>query len=108
MATAYADPLLLHSTGEGLSQGDLDPNWTVILPDATPFGVAISATDPNNGWIAPTLPNTWIGVVGRDSVPTGIYHYSTTFTINPGFDLATAEISGLWWADDPSTANGIT
>ncbi len=102
-----AGVLTLHNTGEGLSQGDLDPNWTVTLPDGSSFGSAISATDPNNGWIAPTPPNTWISVAGRDAVPLGLYQYSTTFTIGAGFDPATATISGHWWADDQYASNEI-
>jgi hypothetical protein len=102
-----AVPLSLHGTGEGLAQGASDPNWTVILPDSTLFGPAISATDPNGGWIAPTPPSTWISVVGRDSVPVGVYEYATTFTIASGLDPATAQISGNWWSDEPQLNNGI-
>ncbi len=104
---SVATPLLLHGTGEGLVQGQLDPYWTVELPDGTPFGSAISATDPLGGWIAPTPPNTWISIVARDSVPAGVYKYTTTFDIGPEYDPATASISGFWWSDEPNPPNGI-
>jgi hypothetical protein len=106
-AQSVAAPLVLHNTGEGLVQGDPDPNWSVELPDGTVFGPAISATDPNNAWIAPTPPNTWIGIVGRDYILGGTYKYSTTFVIGAGFDPSTASLSGFWWSDDPDSANGI-
>jgi len=106
-ASVSAAPLMLHNTGEGLSQGQVDLNWTVVLPDGSLFGNAISATDPGNAWITPTSPNTWISIVGRASVPTGTYKYSTTFEIGPGLDPTTAELRGYWWSDDPAPANGI-
>ena len=104
---ANADTLVLHNTGEGLVQGASDPNWTVVLPNGNLFGQAISATDPNNGWIAPAPGNTWISIVGRDYIDVGIYKYSTTFVIGPGFDPSTAQLNGYWWSDDPSLNNGI-
>jgi hypothetical protein len=106
-AQANSTTLVLHSTGEGLTQGDPDPNWTVVLPNGNLFGQAISATDPNGGWVAPAPGNTWISIVGRDFIDTGIYKYSTTFVIGPGFDPSTAQLTGFWWSDDPTPANGI-
>jgi hypothetical protein len=106
-APTQADPLALHGTGEGLTLGQFDPNWSVELPDGSPFGPAISAQDPNGGWIAPTPPNTWVSVEVSAPVPAGIYKYSTSFSIDPGFDPATASISGNWWADEPNTPNAI-
>jgi len=106
-AQSIAAPLALHNTGEGLVQGDPDPNWMVELPDGTVLGPAISATDPNDAWISPTPPNTWIGIAGRDFAPIGTYKYSTTFVIGAGFDPSTASLSGFWWSDDPDSANGI-
>ncbi len=102
-----AMPLLLHNTGEGLIQGDLDPHWTVELPDSTPFGLAISANDINGQWIAPTPPNTWISIIGIGSIPAGVYKYSTTFDIGPEYDPTTASLSGFWWSDEPNPPNGI-
>jgi hypothetical protein len=102
-----AVPLTLYNTGEGLTQGQLDPNWNVTLPDGTDFGSAVSAVDPNGAWVAPTGTGTWIGVAGSASVPVGVYQYSTSFTIGLNCDPATAVISGNWWSDDPVASNGI-
>jgi len=96
-----AMPLILHGTGEGLVQGQLDPYWTVN------GGPAISATDINGQWIAPVPPNTWISIIPSGFVPAGVYQYSTTFDIGPGYDPTTAILSGFWWADEPNPPNGI-
>jgi hypothetical protein len=102
-----AVPVEIHNTGEGLVQGQLDANWSVIMPDGTAFGSAISATDPGNQWVTPTSPNTWISTVARGSSPLGLYQYSTTFTIDPGLDPLSAILTGNWWADEPNTPNAI-
>jgi hypothetical protein len=99
--------VLLHSTGEGLHQGDLDPNWTVTLPNGSTFGNAISATDPHDLWRTPTPPNTWISVVARGDAPEGLYKYSTTFTIPAEIDPTTVQVTGNWWADEAEDINAI-
>jgi len=107
LATNSNAEVLLHGTGEGLHQGDLDPNWTVTMPNGTNFGEAISATDPNSTWITPTPPNTWISVVARANAPVGLYTYSTTFTIPAEIDPTTVQVTGSWWADEPDDINAI-
>jgi PEP-CTERM motif len=99
--------ILVHSTGEGLTQGDPDPNWLVTLPDGTNFGNAISATDPHDLWIMPTAPNTWIGVVARGDAPLGLYKFSTTFTVPLEIDPLTVQVTGNWWADGSEEINAI-
>lgn len=107
LATQSKADIVFHSTGEGLSQGDLDPNWTVILPNGTNFGNAISATDPNGNWTTPYAPSTWISTAARSSIPIGLYKYITTFTIDPGIDPSAVELSGYWSVDDQEPANAI-
>ncbi len=104
---AQTTQLTLHGSGVGLTQGNPDPYWTVVLPDGTSFGSAISATDPNGGWYTGVSPETWISIAARGSIPTGVYKYSTTFSIDPTSNPATAVVSGNWWADDQRPANGI-
>ncbi|MBL9135281.1 MAG: hypothetical protein JNK85_05410 [Verrucomicrobiales bacterium] len=98
---------VVHDTGEGLSVGDFDPYWVVVLPDGTDFGNAISAIDPNGNWIDPGPARTWISIAADAPVPTGTYRYTTTFEIDSNHDAATATLFGSWWADEPQSSNQI-
>jgi VPDSG-CTERM motif len=103
---AVAVPIVIHNTGEGLSVGQLDANWTVETPGGS-TGQAVSAVDPNGAWVTPAPGNTWVGIAGSASIPTGVYEYSTTFTLAANSDLSTAVLSGFWWVDDLQALNGI-
>lgn len=102
---SQAVPLILHDTGEYLTPGQPDLNWTVEY-DGNIMN-PVSGVDYNGAWVIPAPPATWISVIQSGDVTPGLYKYSTTFRIGSGYDPTTAEISGYWWSDYPYDSNAI-
>ena len=91
----------LHSTGEGLPTGVVDPNFTII---SAPAGATLNSggtTDTippvsSPAYAAPSAGTQWIGPNRDDSLqqPIGNYDFRTTFNL-AGLDASTAMITGV-------------
>lgn len=116
-ASAAAAPIPVFSTGNG-QQTDayVDPHWTYTLVNNTGNGpssgtqsalvLANSPTDFYSSWTANTSASAWIGdnTAGSGSgfssfSSGGALSFSTSFTM-VGLDPGTAQMSGVWTADD--------
>jgi hypothetical protein len=93
----------LHSTGQGLSTGIVDPNWTLVQ---APSGATLDGDDtftiPAGGRsVAAPSGTQWIGPNPSTSFaePPGVYAYQTTFNLT-GFIASTALIVGEFAADN--------
>jgi hypothetical protein len=111
-----------------LANGSQDSHYSLVsngadssgkpLPSGTTTPYAYSSgwpisSEPSNGttgrWIGPDNASSWITLfspaqggpgVSLDPTVTGIYTFTTSFTIDNGFNLNTASISGLWAVDN--------
>lgn len=101
----------LFSTGEGLGLGVHDPNYTLVPPlVGLPYAADAPFTYLNPNWVPPPAGTQWITPVVPQTV-NGAYNYETTFTLGPGMDPKTAQISGVVGADDTLVGvvlNGVT
>jgi PEP-CTERM motif len=95
----------VESTGQGLSVGVVDPNFTIV---SVPAGATLNpggATDtiaPISGfYVAPPVGTQWIGpnLSNIQDEPAGNYDFQTTFSLS-GFDPTTAQITGTVYADN--------
>jgi hypothetical protein len=110
MAPSFAStvPITIYSTGQGDGPGVVDSNYT-ILPGAPFGGPAAYTVDPYSGlccWATPPANTSWINPYPAeangqpfDQALEGTYVYQTTFSL-AGLDPATAQLSGLWSADN--------
>jgi hypothetical protein len=96
----------LHGTGQGLSTGVVDPNFTIA---SAPSGAVLKpggATDTippvtSPAYVSPPAGLRWIGPTSDNSVqqPVGNYDFRTTFDLT-GLDPATAQVAGSVAADN--------
>lgn len=102
---AFGDAITIHNTGQAsdgsaLPTGTADSNYSLI---SAPAGVPLTAiaTIPDSAWTANTSTATWISPAtnGSDNWPVGNYDYRTSFDL-AGLNAATAELSGMWTADN--------
>jgi hypothetical protein len=102
---AFADTIGIANTGTSggsvIAIGAADPNYSLI---SAPSGVTLTAvaTSPNGAWVANTSTAEWIspGSSGNDNWPPGDYTYQITFDIPSTDNPATAQLSGMWTADN--------
>lgn len=117
---AFGSLIDIHSTGYGLSPGEVDPYYTLTvnaLSNGTATYVAEGATiadltipgvpsvswpltgpwasDPNANWISPQPDVVAIAGTGSDTE----YVYTTTFDLT-GLAPNTADLQGYWTADN--------
>ena len=78
------------NAGAALPQGTIDSHYIVV---SAPAGSTLtaSATGLPGAWVANDADSTWIGSTGNQ--PTGVYQYQTSFTLQPGADPASVNIS---------------
>ena len=70
-------------------------------PTAPSF--ASSLGDRSKRHVDRSHPPRYVGQHCRERlIPFGVYRYSTTIVIEPGFDPSTASLSGFWWSDNQS------
>lgn len=104
---AQATPIAgLYNTGQGLSDGQLDPNYAVVSYPAA-NGATSGATAVVGGgfpfpyWVTPPAGANWISAYGRDSnidgSANGFYTYELKFDL-PAF--TSASITGGWATDN--------
>ena len=111
---ALADTIAINNTGStggvALATGVTDPHYSLVSAPATVPLTAIT-TVPNVAWTPNTSTADWIspGSSGNTSWPVGTYVYQTTFTLSPGENAATAQLSGMWTSDNDACIdlNGV-
>jgi hypothetical protein len=91
-----------------LSLGTVDPHYILTVnPNASTPSPYVSSNavviTPASGWVANDSTSQWIGpannLTGCGDCNYGLFTYSLTFSL-AGLNPATAQISGLWSADD--------
>lgn len=97
---SFADPITIHSTGEGLPTGVVDPNYPLLASSPTGAGPAYTLPPYLPGWVPPPGNTQWINPnLNGGSAPGGDYDYQTTFSLT-NLDPLTAVLSGEWAADN--------
>ncbi len=93
------------NTDAVLTNGATDTHYALIsTPDGSTPGVRVATSGngyPIPPWLADDSMSTWIGPnpnTDLSALP-GTYDYRTTFDLT-GFDAGTAQLSGLWAADN--------
>jgi hypothetical protein len=112
VVVANADPITsLFNTGVGangavLSNGDIDPHYTLISSPGYDFNGSVRVATSSNGypigpWLGDDSSSAWIGPISDSYLdgPSGWYFYQTTFSLT-GLDPATASITGQWSTDN--------
>jgi PEP-CTERM motif len=106
MATRGDTISTLASTGEGLSTGVVDPNFTITSAPSGAIlnpGGAADTISPiiSPAYAKPSAGTQWIGPNVDNSVsqPVGNYDFRTTFNLS-GLDPSTANITGIVAADN--------
>ena len=105
VSSAFGSAITVYNTGEtnggsALSAGTADTHYTLM---SAPAGVPLTAiaTAANPAWVPNTASADWLspGASGNTSWAAGTYDYQTTFSLI-GLNAATAQLSGLWTADN--------
>ena len=99
----------LFNTGVGASRASLgdnavDPHYTITAGPVTGNALVHNSSGgfPVPPWLGDSGLSAWISPTNDTSTAAGQYTYSTSFTIGADGDPLTAEINGLWAADDPN------
>jgi len=97
-STAFADPIVLPTTGLGVQTGQVDPNWSIWGGDAT--GVAYAVV-PNIFWT--TIGGAqWITTHSQWGIdPAGPFKFDSHFDLS-GYVLSSVQISVTWSSDNAS------
>jgi len=100
-AMATPVPLIVKGTGIG-AVGTLDPNWTLVSAPAGATTNTAVISDANAVWFQPHGQFHWINPSGSGNTaePVGVYDYTNTFNIGPGFNASTAILNLHIAADD--------
>lgn len=109
----------LVNTGAGLSDGQLDANYAVVLAPIAADGPTSGATAVVGGgfpfpyWVAPPTGSNWISAYGRngnlDPTVNGDYEYQLSFTLPVA--AASLTITGEWATDNSGSdivLNGVS
>ena len=105
----FAGPILLNNTGmDGgvpITPGQLDTNWILLGGNYNPSVVTGSpSAEPFPYWLPNDATSQWIAPQGTYtpgmSDPETYWTFQTGFTIDPGMNPLTAEITGRWLADN--------
>lgn len=113
-AAMYAAPITIFSTGAGLSNPSVDPNWTMIsgplgagsltvIPDLGPIFAYWTNNGPGAKWITPSGN-------ALDNYPVGTYTFRTSFDLT-GLVASTGSLSGVYYVDNTVTdilLNGVS
>lgn len=102
-AALYAAPISIFSTGIGLTNPSVDPNWILasgpqgsgsltVIPDLGPIFSFWANNGPGAKWITPTGN-------GFDFLPPGNYTFRTTFDLT-GLVASTGSFTGAFYADN--------
>ena len=104
-SSAFGSAITIYNTGQStggtaLTAGTADTHYTLI---SAPAGVPLTAiaTAANPAWTPDTASTDWIspGASGNTGWAAGTYDYQTTFSLT-GLNAATAQLAGLWSADN--------
>jgi hypothetical protein len=97
---APADAIAVFGTGVD-GGGNPLPGGSVDTHYALTGGTSYVIGDPGSvGWINNTATSAWISGSPDTFAGGGPFTYTTTFMIGAGFNPATAQLSGVWAADD--------
>jgi hypothetical protein len=105
-APSSAATITIYNTGIGtdgtlLTEPAADPHYTLTDPSGLTALVMTAGTPEDGDYLDPGPNSQWIGPSnGPGDSPVGDYTYQTTFTIEDGYDPATAYIAGRWASDN--------
>jgi uncharacterized repeat protein (TIGR01451 family) len=104
-------PLRLFNTGVAdngslLADGDIDPHYSLILPNGNAASAQVLAPAPSS-FVSNNATSKWIGP-GNDSQPVGVYIYRVSFTLTD-CDPESVTIKGRWSSDNQAVirVNGL-